>query len=101
MIENFNLLLLNKIVLGEIREISFGVVWLSLSINITPSLFNLCFVCGMKFYTLKRRILNVFGKFTDFDKLGESLSGLTLHITPFSWYRFFTSYNTKTQIDNT
>jgi len=104
-IENFNLLLPNKIVLGEIREIPFGVVGLGLSINITPSLFNLCCIWGIYFYTLKRRILNVFWQIYRFwqirGKLGESPSGLAFHITPSSWYRLFTSYNTKTQIDNT
>jgi len=60
MIENFNLLIPSKIVLSEIKEIPYGVVGLGLSINITPSLYNLCFVCDMNFYTLKRRILNVF-----------------------------------------
>jgi len=40
MIENFNLLQPNKIVLVEIRESPFGVMGLGLSINITPSSFN-------------------------------------------------------------
>jgi len=30
-----------------------------------------------------------FRKFTDFDKLGESPSGLALRIFPSSWYRYF------------
>jgi len=59
MIEIFNLLILNKINLGKIWEIPFGVVGLVLSNKITPSLFNLCLVCGMNSYTSKRRILNV------------------------------------------
>jgi len=60
MIENSSLLIFNKSILGEIRETPFGVVGLDLSINLASSLFNLCFVCGMNFYALKRRILNVF-----------------------------------------
>jgi len=51
--KDFGLLISNKIILGEIREIPFGVVGLGLPINITPNLFNLCFVRGINFYILK------------------------------------------------
>jgi len=52
-------------------------------------------------YLKKAHIKRFLGKFTDFDKLRESPSGLALHVIPSSWYRFFIFRNAKTQTDNT